>query len=588
MNLDSIALMPCNPAIGGPAKAHLVREIDALGGEMGRNINATLIQIRLLNTNKGAAVHSLRAQADKVSYQNRMKLVLEEQPGLWLKQAIVKSITPGEEGLLVTTRAGAEYLAKTVVVTTGTYMGGRIVLGSSHWSGGPNGQLGPQELSHSLQHLGLKMMRFKTGTPARVAGSSLNFASMECQPGDLNGRLSFSLFTQPSPGQRLDCWLTYTTPETHQVIKDNLHRSLLFGGIIEGVGPRYCPSIEDKIVRFADKDRHQLFLEPEGLTTREYYVQGMSTSLPEDVQAAFLRTIPGMEGVEIVRPGYAIEYDVVDPTQLTLTLEAKHIPGLFCAGQVNGTSGYEEAAAQGLMAGINAALKAMRREPFILGRSQAYIGVLIDDLTIKGTQEPYRMLTSRAEYRLLLRQDNAGRRLSFLGSKIGLLSLADYSLVQEQIARVDGLIEEIQGSRVAPEAANYLLLAKGSQPLSRSMTIAEILRRPELQIEDILPLLPTTWELRHEQLFQAETEIKYQGYVAKQLDQVQRLERLEQTIIPQGIDYSRVKGISSEAGEKLMRQVPQTLGQASRISGVSPADLTLLTIYLKGKGGTSE
>lgn len=588
MNLDSIALMPCNPAIGGPAKAHLVREIDALGGEMGRNINATLIQIRLLNTNKGAAVHSLRAQADKISYQNRMKLVLEEQPGLWLKQAIVKSITPGEEGLLVTTRTGVEYLARTVVVTTGTYMGGRIVLGSSYWSGGPNGQLGPQELSYSLQHLGLKLMRFKTGTPARVAGSSLNFANMEQQPGDLSGRLSFSLFSQPCPGQRLDCWLTYTTPETHQVIKDNLHRSPLFGGIIEGVGPRYCPSIEDKIVRFADKDRHQLFLEPEGLNTREYYVQGMSTSLPEDVQEAFLRTIPGMEGVEIVRPGYAIEYDVVDPTQLTLTLEAKHIPGLFCAGQVNGTSGYEEAAAQGLMAGINAALKALGRVPFILGRSQSYIGVLIDDLTIKGTQEPYRMLTSRAEYRLLLRQDNAGRRLSSLGNNLGLLSAGDYSRVKEQIGQVDCLIEEIQGSRVTPEAANGLLLAKGSQPLSRSMTAAEILRRPELQIEDILPLLSTTWELSHEQLFQAETEIKYQGYVAKQLEQVHRLERLEQTTIPQGIDYSRVKGISSEAREKLMRQLPQTLGQASRISGVSPADLSLLTIYLKGKGGASE
>ena len=586
MNLDAVALMPCNPAIGGPAKAHLVREIDALGGEMGRNINDTMIQIRMLNTNKGAAVHSLRAQADKANYHLRMKHILEKQPNLWIRQAIAERIETGSGGVTgIVTNLGSRFYAANVILTTGTYMASRIIIGDAAWMGGPNAQAGPAQLSSSLRDLGLDLVRFKTGTPPRVNGDSLDFAKMEAQPGH-DGPLSFSFWSQPLGKNSVQCWLTHTTAETHSIIKANLHRAPLFSGIIQGVGPRYCPSIEDKVVRFADKERHQLFIEPEGCQTNEYYVQGMSTSLPEDIQEAFLRSIPGLEKVDITRPGYAIEYDVVDPTQLKLTMETKAVPGLFCAGQINGTSGYEEAAAQGLMAGINAARRVQGKEEVIILRSQGYIGVLLDDLTIKGTNEPYRMLTSRAEFRLLLRQDNADRRLTPLGREVGLVGDKDFSTFQDRVALGDEIIYYLNSTRVGPGGKiNILLEQKGNQPLARAMTLAELLRRPELTLLDLEPWIPGFTDVDPELLYQVETEIKYQGYVEKQRQQVDKMQRLERTMIPSGLDYGQVRGLSTEALEKLRRQQPQTLGQASRISGVSPADVSLLSMILKQKAG---
>ncbi|MTI93899.1 MAG: tRNA uridine-5-carboxymethylaminomethyl(34) synthesis enzyme MnmG [Firmicutes bacterium] len=587
MNLDSIALMPCNPAIGGPAKAHLVREIDALGGEMGRNINESLIQIRLLNTNKGAAVHSLRAQADKIAYQQQMKYVLETQDNLDLQQTIVTNILGGQSVTGVETNTGARYRCKSLVVTTGTYMASKIIIGKTSWEGGPNAQAGPPGLSQSLRNMGFQLVRFKTGTPPRVDGSTLDFERMERQPGDREGNLSFSVFSKPTRVSSVDCWLTHTTPETHKIIRDNLHRAPLFTGEIEGVGPRYCPSIEDKIVRFADKNRHQLFLEPEGLKTNEYYVQGMSTSLPEDVQLAFLRTIPGLENVKIMRPGYAIEYDVVVPTQLQLTLESRACPGLFCAGQINGTSGYEEAAAQGLMAGINSACRVLGREPLVLSRSEAYIGVLIDDLTVKGTNEPYRMLTSRAEFRLLLRHDNADSRLTPLGHKLGLVSDQQFLEFQNRRQAVEQVKDLLASTRVNPSQVDSMLEAKGSAPLKKALTLSELLRRPELGLDDLLTLLPAAPTLDREQMFRVETEIKYQGYIDKQQQQVRRLQRMEAVSIPADLDYALVPGLSSEGREKLIDSKPKTLGQAARISGVTPADISLLSVYLQHKRGAN-
>jgi tRNA uridine 5-carboxymethylaminomethyl modification enzyme len=586
MNLDAVALMPCNPAIGGPAKAHLVREIDALGGEMGRNINHTMIQVRMLNTNKGAAVHSLRAQADKAAYHLRMKHTLEKQPNLWIRQAIADTIETDSAGVTgVVTNLGSRFFAPNVIVTTGTYMASRIIIGDKAWSGGPNAQAGPPKLSSSLRAHGLELVRFKTGTPPRVNGDSLDFSKMEPQPGD-EGPLSFSFWSQPQGGNLVQCWLTHTTEETHSIIKANLHRAPLFSGVIEGVGPRYCPSIEDKVVRFADKERHQLFIEPEGSGTNEYYVQGMSTSLPEDVQEAFLKSIPGLERVDIMRPGYAIEYDVVIPTQLKLSLETKALPGLFCAGQINGTSGYEEAGAQGIVAGINAARRVQGKDEVIVQRSQAYIGVLIDDLTVKGTNEPYRMLTSRAEFRLLLRQDNADRRLAPLGREIGLLGAEEYAVFQEKIAVGDKLSQLLERTRVGPEGdINNLLEQKGHQPLNQSVTLSDLLRRPEIALSDLEQWVPGLGEIDPELRCQVETEIKYQGYVGKQLQEVEKMQRLELTVIPPGVVYSDIKGLSAEGGEKLNKQQPQTLGQASRISGVSPADVALLSLFLKQKRG---
>ncbi|MBS4024944.1 MAG: tRNA uridine-5-carboxymethylaminomethyl(34) synthesis enzyme MnmG [Clostridia bacterium] len=584
LNLDNVALMPCNPSVGGPAKGHLVREIDALGGEMGYNIDKTLIQIRMLNTGKGPAVHALRAQADKKGYQQEMTLALEKQNNLDVKQALVEELIVEDNVIKgVVTTTGATYFCHAVIITSGTYLKGKIILGDVTYPGGPNGQLAAANLGDSLRKLGLELGRFKTGTPPRIDSRTVDYKRTTIQPGD-EGGLRFSFWHERPEKEQVPCWLTYTTERTHRIIRDNLHRSPLYGGLIEGTGPRYCPSIEDKVVRFADKNSHQIFLEPEGLNTYEMYVQGFSTSLPEDVQWEMLRSVIGLEEAEIMRPGYAIEYDYLNPTQLTLSLETKTIRGLFTAGQFNGTSGYEEAAAQGLMAGINAALKVGNKQPLILKRSESYIGVLIDDLVTKGTNEPYRMLTSRAEYRLLLRQDNADLRLSQYGYDCGLLPQEKHllfsekrQLIEEEKARLSKLII----SSSSKQAAN-VLAAKGSSEIKQGVAALDLLRRPELTYDDIYAMSDENQpNLPKAVTEQVEIQLKFEGYIKKQLDQVEKFNRLEQKFIPTWVDYWKISGLSIEGQQKLAKVTPNSIGQASRISGVSPADLSVLLVYLE-------
>lgn len=587
LSLDTIAYMPCNPSIGGPAKGHVVREIDALGGEMARNIDKTHIQMRMLNTGKGPAVYALRAQADKVLYQQEMKKTLEEEPLLDLQQGMVEKLLV-DDGVChgVITRTGRAYEAETVILTTGTYLRGKIIIGDLTYESGPNNQQPAIQLAYHLLNLGFKMVRFKTGTPPRVNRRSIDTNKMEIQPGDEEPR-AFSYETTEYITDQLPCWLTYTNEKTHQYIRDNLHRAPMFSGVIEGTGPRYCPSIEDKIVRFADKSRHQIFIEPEGRQTEEMYVQGLSTSLPEDVQQKILRTIQGLEKVEMMRTGYAIEYDAIVPTQLWPSLETKLVKNLFTAGQINGTSGYEEAAGQGIMAGINAARKVQGKEPVILDRSQAYIGVLIDDLVTKGTNEPYRLLTSRAEYRLLLRHDNADLRLTDLGYEIGLVRKDRYQRFVTKKEAISREIHRLREIKITPKAEIQAMLREmGTAEISNTISLAQLLKRPEVHYGDIAKIAAPEEKLSAEVEEQVEIQLKYEGYIQKSLQQVEKMHRMEKKRIPDWVDYNNVAGISMEAREKLIQVQPLSLGQASRISGVSPADISILLVHIEqgGKG----
>ncbi|MEK3705559.1 tRNA uridine-5-carboxymethylaminomethyl(34) synthesis enzyme MnmG [Paenibacillus sp. FSL R7-0198] len=581
INLDMVAFMPCNPSIGGPAKGHVVREIDALGGEMGRNIDKTFIQMRMLNTGKGPAVHALRAQADKFSYQHKMKETMENERNLTMRQGMVdRLIVEDGKCVGVVTQTGTEYRAKAVVLTTGTYLRGKVIMGELMYESGPNNQQPSLKLSEHLRELGFDLVRFKTGTPPRVHKDTIDFSKTEIQPGDDEPKF-FSYETESSDNEQLPCWLTYTSVETHQIINDNLHRAPMFSGVIEGTGPRYCPSIEDKIVRFSDKPKHQIFLEPEGKNTSEYYVQGLSTSLPEDVQLAVLRSIPGMEKVEMMRNGYAIEYDAMVPTQLWPSLETKRLPGLFTAGQINGTSGYEEAAGQGVMAGINAARKVQGKEPIVLDRSQGYIGVLIDDLVTKGTNEPYRLLTSRAEYRLLLRHDNADMRLTEIGHDIGLIPEERYAKFLDKKAKVEQEVARLKVAKARPVEVNAKLEEYGSTPIQDGSTLLTLLRRPELGYELIEQLSPSEVELTADMKEQVEIQIKYAGYIEKQLIHVERLQKMEKKKIPDTIVYDEIHGLAMEAKQKLATIRPISIGQASRIAGVTPADISILLVYLE-------
>lgn len=582
INLDSIAMMPCNPSIGGTGKGHLVKEIDALGGEMGLNIDKAFIQSRMLNTAKGPAVHSLRAQADKNLYHIEMKKTLENEPNLDVKQGEVVEIIAKDNVVKgIALRAGSIYYSKAVILATGTYLGGKIFIGQSSFQSGPNGLAPSLELSDSLKKLGIKLTRFKTGTPARIDMKTLDFDQMEEQPGD-EVIVPFSFMNDELYREQISCWLTYTNGETHRIINENLNRSAMYSGQIEGTGPRYCPSIEDKIVRFADKNRHQLFIEPEGLNTKEMYVQGMSTSLPEDVQIAFLSTIPGLQRVKIMRPAYAIEYDCIDPTELNLSLEFKGIENLFSAGQFNGSSGYEEAAAQGLMAGINSVLKIQGEEPFILDRSQGYIGVLIDDLVTKGTNEPYRMMTSRAEYRLVLRQDNADLRLTEKGYKIGLVKEDRYRKYIDRKSQIDIEMERLKTTSVKPNEINDFLEKNGSSQIKSSISLYDLLKRPELDYH-MLKEIDTTraQDIKRDVASQCNVQIKYEGYITKQLKQIDQFKKLESKKLYQDIEYSKIEGLRIEARQKLDEIKPLSVGQASRISGVSPADISVLLVFLE-------
>lgn len=582
ISLDTIAFMPCNPSIGGPAKGHVVREIDALGGEMGRNIDKTYLQMRMLNTGKGPAVHALRAQADKFAYQQRMKETLEKEKNLTLKQAMVeKLIVDRDEVKGVVTKTGIEYYGKTVVLTTGTYLRGKIIIGELIYESGPNNQQPSKALSENLKELGFELVRFKTGTPPRIHKDSVDFSKMEIQPGDDENR-SFSFDTSEYRANQIPCWLTYTNFRTHSVINNNLHRAPMFTGVIEGTGPRYCPSIEDKVVRFSDKPRHQIFLEPEGEHTKEMYVQGFSTSLPEDVQIDMLRTMPGLENAQIMRAGYAIEYDVVVPTQLWPTLETKMIRNLYSAGQLNGTSGYEEAAGQGIIAGINAACRFLGKEPVILDRSQAYIGVLIDDLVTKGTNEPYRLLTSRAEYRLLLRHDNADLRLREIGYNIGLINEEKYQKFLDKKDKINLEIERLKKQKARPtDEVQTILKQAGTSELNNAVVFADLLKRPEINYSHIEQISPSPYDLIDEVKEQVVIQIKYSGYIEKQLLQVDKMKKVEAKRIPDWVDYKKINSLSIEAKEKLNKIQPVNIGQASRISGVSPADISILMVYIE-------
>ena len=581
LSMDNIAMMPCNPSVGGPAKGHLVRELDALGGEMGVNADKTCIQFRMLNTGKGPAVHALRAQADKKLYQFTMKETCENTENLDVKQLLIDKLLV-EDGKVtgVQSETGEIYQAKAVIMATGTYLKGRIIIGEHTYEGGPVGQRAAVKFSDSIKEAGVKLMRFKTGTPARVDARTLDYSKMEIQPGDAACR-NFSFMSDEVTREQIPCYLTYTNEETHKILRDNMERAPMANGIIEGIGPRYCPSIETKILRFPDKERHQLFLEPEGRHTNEVYVQGMSTSMPMDVQLEFLRTIPGLENAKVMRAGYAIEYDCIDPTQLKPTLEFKNIQGFFSAGQANGTSGYEEAAAQGIIAGINAAMFIKGEEPLILKRSEAYIGVLIDDLVTKGTNEPYRIMTSRAEYRLLLRQDNADQRLTPLGRRVGLVKDDRWARFTAKQTAIKEALAFLENNSINPtQEITDKLTGAGIDPIRNATSFYDLLRRPAVDYDKLAGLFDLP-ELAPEVKQQVEITITYEGYIKKQLEQVERMEKLEEKLLPENLNYDDVPSLRDEGREKLKAIRPRSVGQASRISGVSPADISVLLIWLE-------
>ena len=583
INLDAVANMPCNPSIGGTAKGHLVREIDALGGEMGKVADKTFLQSRMLNKGKGPAVYSLRVQSDRRAYQATMKQIIEKTANLELKQAEIIDITTNDDGSVsgVVTHIGAYYRTKAVIICTGTYLMGRIIIGDTSYSGGPDGMFPANRLSEALLRIGVKLMRFKTGTPARINRSSVDFSKMEEQRGD-DEIVPFSFENDYIGENQESCYLTYTNAETHKIIKDNLHRSPLYSGKIEGVGPRYCPSIEDKVVRFADKERHQIFIEPMGANTDEMYVQGFSSSLPEDVQIKMMHSVVGLENAKMMRTAYAIEYDCADPTQLYPTLEFKEIPGLYGAGQFNGSSGYEEAAAQGLVAGINAALKIKNEEPMILERSGSYIGTLVDDLVTKGTKEPYRMMTSRSEYRLLLRQDNADERMTPIGYRIGLISEERYDNFTKKMEIIETEKKRVETKVISPsEKTNTFLINHNSTPIKTGIKLAELIRRPELNYKLLAELDDDRPKIGRFEAEQVEIQIKYDGYISRQMKQVEQFKKLEDKKLPENIDYTKIDGLRIEARQKLASIKPASMGQASRISGVSPADISVLLIYLE-------